>query len=250
MTFSFISTLWIWIALFRQAASIILAQTSGATLGVEELVFLTGSCVVPDLILQSSFKASSEKLAILAHDSSLPSGDVCIKWIVFMCLFFSVDCRGLEWLTEVEMLKKCKAKMIMCVSYKPETSQMGVVGRLLSGRGISPSANFVFNFTKDVAAWLKSTVVLILFPQCELVISAQLCTVLCKQPHSLRVSFGYFVWHSVRPGITFWGPSRFCIPVGMLLSWRFCSPEGRSFVEEVHKGTGICSYPQVENASL
>lgn len=130
-----------------------------------------------------------------------------------------LDCGGgLECLTEVEMLRKCKAKMIICVSYKPETSQMGVVGRFLSGRGIPPSANFVFNFTKDVSAYLKSPVVLILLPQCELVISAQLCTVLCKQPHTLRVSFRYFVWHSVSPGITFWGPSRFCIPVGMLLS--------------------------------
>lgn len=61
---------------------------------MEGLVFLTGICVVPELNLQSSFKVSSEKLAILAHDSSLPSGDVCIKWIVFMCLFLFVDCGG------------------------------------------------------------------------------------------------------------------------------------------------------------
>lgn len=48
----------------------------------------------PELILQSSFKASSEKLAILAYDSSVPCGDVYIEWIVFMCLFLSIDCGG------------------------------------------------------------------------------------------------------------------------------------------------------------
>lgn len=141
MIFSFVSALWIWIALLRQAASVILAQTPVATL--EELVFLTVIYMVPELILQSSFKASSGKLAILAHDSSLPSGDVYIKWIVFMCPFPSFDCRGgLECLTEMEMLRILKAKMIMCMSYKPETSQKGVAGRFLSGRGISPSAEF------------------------------------------------------------------------------------------------------------
>lgn len=50
--------------------------------------------MVPELILQSSLKASSEKLAILAHDFSLPSGDVYIKGIVFMCLFLSINCGG------------------------------------------------------------------------------------------------------------------------------------------------------------
>lgn len=44
-----------------------------------------------------------------------------------------------------------KAKLIMCVSYQPETSQMSVVGRLLSGRGISPSAEFCVWIMKDVA---------------------------------------------------------------------------------------------------
>lgn len=112
-----------------------------ATLGVEELVFPTGTYTVTELILQSSFKASSEKLAILAHDSSFLDGDVYMKWIA--CLFLSVDCGGgLECLTDLEMLRMLKAKMITCMSYKPETSQMSVVGRFLSGRGISPSAEF------------------------------------------------------------------------------------------------------------
>lgn len=112
----------------------------------------TGIYMEPELILQSSFKASSKKLAILAYDSSVPCGDVCIEWIVFMCLFLSIDCGGdLEWLTEMEMLRMLKAKLIMCVSYQPETSQMGVVGRLLSGRGISPSAEFCVWIMKDVA---------------------------------------------------------------------------------------------------
>lgn len=48
---------------------------------------------------------------------------------------------------ELEMLRMCKTKMIMSVSYKPETSQMGMVGIFLSGRVIFPSANFVFSST-------------------------------------------------------------------------------------------------------
>lgn len=85
-------------ALYRQAASIILAQWWLQVWEVRVFWPHTGICVVSELILQTSFRVSRERLAILAHDSSLLDMDVQVRCIVFMCLFpWSLGMTDRDW---------------------------------------------------------------------------------------------------------------------------------------------------------
>lgn len=64
--------------------------------------------MVSKVILQASFRPSREKVALIAHSSSLRNIDVCIKCIVFMCLFLSTGYGE----TEMEMLRMLEVKLL------------------------------------------------------------------------------------------------------------------------------------------
>ena len=87
-----------------------------------------------------------------------------------------------------------KVRLIMCASCKTETLQISVGGQISIWKQYvyTHQQSFVYGLVSPTERHgrLAQEQCCADIPRCELVISAQLCTVPCKQAHSVRISSG------------------------------------------------------------